>query len=96
MIDVLVLKNRQRHRAQLKLVLTKCLRMRLLELTVQVIGWDTSGTIVFNAVACTQNTAGGYRGCFRGAGRNTVNDGTVMHDNEAAHGGCICERRMPL
>lgn len=58
---------------------------------VQVFGWDPSGTIVFNDVSCTQNLAIGNGGCFFSKGRSSVQNGTVMHDNNAGDGGCICE-----
>lgn len=61
---------------------------------VQVFGWDANGLIVFNAVTCARNTVTGYGGCFRNAGTGIVNNGTVMHDNEANNGGCICESCM--
>ena len=54
-------------------------------------GWDPSGTIVFNDVLCEKNVAVGNGGCLYSTGRSSVNDGTVMHDNEANEGGCICE-----
>lgn len=62
--------------------------------TVQVLGWDAHGTIVFNAVLCKNNTASNNGGCFYGAGRGIVNDGTAMQNNSAVHGGSIRERNM--
>ena len=56
-----------------------------------MLGWDSSGTIIFNDVVCTNNLADGSGGCLYNTGRSRVNNGTVMHDNEATHGGCICE-----
>lgn len=54
-------------------------------------GWDSSGTIIFNDVVCTNNVADGNGGCLYSTGRSSVNDGTVMHGNEAQDGGCICK-----
>lgn len=71
---------------------------------VQVLGWDSNGTITFNDVVCTRNTALESGGCFSGRGRGIVNDGTVMHSvvnngtvmhhNHAEYGGCICESHV--
>ena len=58
---------------------------------MQVFGWDPSGTIMFNDVVCTNNSADGSGGCFCSTGKSVVNDGTLMHENEAYDGGCICE-----
>lgn len=60
--------------------------------TVQVFGWDSRRTIIFNDVLCTNNLADERGGCFYGTGRSIVNNRTTMHDNEASQGGCICER----
>lgn len=65
--------------------------MTMIEPIVQVLGWDAKGAIIFNAVTCTQNTAVNFGGCFRGTGKDVVNNGTFMNDNHATHGGCICE-----
>ena len=69
------------------------IRLHVLTLSpaVQVIGWHSSGTIVFNDVSCTQNLASGSGGCFFSTGRSIFNNGAVMHDNKARDGGCICE-----
>lgn len=58
---------------------------------MQVFGWDTSGTITFNDVTCSDNSAESEGGCFFGAGKSIINDGTVMHHNSARDGGCLCE-----
>lgn len=65
---------------------------------VQVMGWNASGTIVFNHVSCAANTVINDGGCFYGMGRGIINDGTVMLDNEASNGGgaSICERNTCL
>lgn len=52
--------------------------------------WN-SGTIEFNDVLCSQNTAGEDGGCFYSAGKGTITNGTTMQDNVAVDGGCICE-----
>lgn len=58
-------------------------------------GWDSSGVVVFNDLRCTNNSAwAGGGGCFYGEGRGVINDGSVMHDNGANNGGCICERSI--
>ncbi|CAM9376759.1 unnamed protein product, partial [Laminaria digitata] len=54
-----------------------------------VFGWDSSGKIIFDDIWCAQNSAIEYGGCFYIAGSGIVNNGTAMHDNEAAIGGCI-------
>lgn len=55
-------------------------------------GWDSDGTITFNDVFCADNSAATqHGGCFYSAGSGIVNNGTVMRDNEALDGGCICE-----
>lgn len=59
---------------------------------VQVKGWDVDGTIVFNDVFCTNNSALENGGCFHGAGKTIFNDGTVMLNNQGEHGGSICKR----
>lgn len=61
---------------------------------VQVFGWDASGTITFNDMLCTNNSAEEYGGCFHGSGKGVFNNGTVMLDNHAEHGGSICENIM--
>lgn len=58
---------------------------------VQVFGWDVSGTITFNDVTCSDNKAVSEGGCYYGSGLSIINDGTVMHNNEALDGGCLCE-----
>ena len=59
---------------------------------MQVFGWNLNGLVIFNDVVCSQNTAGGYGGCFRNGGTSYINNGTVMHGNVGLNGGCICER----
>lgn len=61
---------------------------------VQVYGWDVSGTITFNDVTCSDNSAVSEGGCYYAAGQSEINNGTVMHDNSALDGGCIRERNM--
>lgn len=59
---------------------------------VQVYGWDPTGTIVFNDVFCTNNSAEENGGCFHGSGKAIFNNGTVMLNNQGEHGGSICKR----
>lgn len=59
---------------------------------MQVYGWDAGGMIVFDDVSCTNNTALNNGGSFYALGRAAASNGTVMHDNVARNGGCICER----
>lgn len=61
---------------------------------LQVFGWNTTGTIEFNDFFCRNNSAAENGGCFYGAGRALVNNGTVMLDNVAKLGGCICESTL--
>lgn len=61
---------------------------------VQVLGWDANGTIVFNDMFCTVNTADRNGGCLYASGRVIVNDGTAMAGNVALLGGSIRERYM--
>lgn len=58
---------------------------------VQVFGWDENGTMIFNDVLCTENTAYRNGGCFSASGRGVVNDGTAMTGNVALNGGSIRE-----
>lgn len=60
-------------------------------LILQVFGWNTTGTMELNDVFCGNNTAAKNGGCFYAAGRALINNGTVMLDNVAELGGCICE-----
>ena len=64
------------------------------KLVVQVFGWDSNGTTIFQDVRCALNTASENGGCFYGSGVGVVINGTVMHDNSADNGGCICETYM--
>lgn len=59
---------------------------------MQVFGRNWTGTIDFNDVLCSQNTAEEAGGCYYSAGRGTVTNGTTMEENVSGHGGCICER----
>lgn len=59
---------------------------------VQVRGWDTSGTIIFNDIVGTNNSAVRHGGCFHGSGKGIFNNGTVMLANYAEDGGSICEQ----
>ena len=68
-----------------------CLLISGLEPAVQVFGWCSYAAIIFNDVACTQNTAVESGGCFYGAGTGILNNGTVMNGNHAMNGGCLCE-----
>lgn len=52
-------------------------------------GWDKYGTVVFNDVFCTNNSAAQNGGCFHGAGKGIFNDGAVMLNNQGIHGGSI-------
>lgn len=61
---------------------------------MQVYGWDTSATVTFNDVNCSENVASNDGGCFYGAGSNVFNDGVVMLGNKAERGGCLCEYNM--
>ena len=61
---------------------------------MQVLGWDTSGTIIFNDIFGTNNSAEGHGGCFHGSGKSIFNDGTTMLANYAEHGGSICEKNI--
>lgn len=54
-------------------------------------GWDVGRTVELNDVVCSQNSAEENGGCFYGAGRGVVNDGTSMLGNLADQGGCVCE-----
>lgn len=54
-------------------------------------GWDADGAIAFEQVLCLENEAEGLGGCLYGDGNVTLADGTVMLDNVAHNGGCICE-----
>ncbi|CAM9217775.1 unnamed protein product, partial [Laminaria digitata] len=54
-----------------------------------VLGWDSAGTITFNNVTCSDNSAVSEGGCYYGRGTTVINDGTVMHDNSALDGGCL-------
>lgn len=64
----------------------------LTESTVlQVCGRHSSGTIVFNDVRCTDNSAVGNGGCFHGSGKATFKNRTVMLNNQGINGGGICE-----
>lgn len=53
------------------------------------------GTITFNDVTCSENSATNDGGCFYGAGTNIFNDGVVALDNKAERGGCICAWNIP-
>ena len=57
----------------------------------QVFGLNESGAIEFNDVECSNNYAGESGGCFHNVGTGTVTDGTIMEENVASKGGCICE-----
>lgn len=61
---------------------------------VQVLGWDTDGTITFNEVICKGNWAENDGGCYYGVGGAIFNNGTEMQGNLANNGACICERNM--
>lgn len=54
-------------------------------------GWDVRRTVELNDVVCSQNSAEENGGCFYGAGKGVVNDGTSMLGNLAGQGGCVCE-----
>lgn len=54
----------------------------------------TSGEVEFNNALCSENTAGEHGGCFYSAGKGTITDGTIMQENVADQGGCICEYRV--
>lgn len=56
-----------------------------------MLGWNENGTIVFNDVLCTKNSAETYGGCFYASGGGIINDGTEMLDNLADRGGSIGE-----
>lgn len=53
--------------------------------------WDADGGVAFEQVLCLENEAEGDGGCLNGYGKVTLADGTVMQDNVAHRGGCICE-----
>ncbi|CAN0292075.1 unnamed protein product, partial [Laminaria digitata] len=54
-----------------------------------VYGWDSDGTIVFDDVFCTNNSAIEHGGCLHSSGKVIINDGTVMLNNTADRGGGI-------
>ena len=54
-------------------------------------GWDVSGTIIFNDAYSTQNYAENNGGCFNNAGRDFACEGTAMLKTSATNGGSIGE-----
>ncbi|CAM9190499.1 unnamed protein product [Ectocarpus sp. 8 AP-2014] len=54
-----------------------------------VLGWDSTGTVEFNDVVCSNNTAGGNGGCFYGSGKGILNAGTLMRSNEGIYGASV-------
>lgn len=57
----------------------------------QVFAWDADGRIAFEQVLCLENEANVLGGCLHGEGNVTLASETVMRDNVARRGGCICE-----
>lgn len=60
-------------------------------LCLQVFGWNRNGSVEFDTVLCTNNTGVGKGGCLSAHGEAVIRNGTVMTDNSAVKGGCICE-----
>lgn len=59
----------------------------------QINAWDRDGSLAVEGLVCEKNTAVDNGGCIYAVGTAVLDSGTVMRDNVAYEGGCICERR---